>query len=154
MLMLKMKSKASQHNMFLRILTTPVRALCKARDFYVRSLTNYADRMNHGNVMAAIPVTSQVSGLPRSFTVNSARSRDHHDQELVIRGELEAFIKHMKIIGAAPPRSSSVAMGRIDEDGPYFGEQADDNYFFSGKTQIKYPRSTSHAVTPTRLSAF
>lgn len=152
--MLKMKSKASQHNMFLRILTTPVRALCKARDFYVRNLTNYADRMNHGNVMAAIPVTSQVSGLPRSFTVNSARSRDHHDQELVIRGELEAFIKHMKIIGAAPPRSSSVAMGRIDEDGPYFGEQADDNYFFSGKTEIKYPRSTSHAVTPTRFSAF
>ncbi|KAL0352165.1 UNVERIFIED_CONTAM: hypothetical protein Scaly_1605200 [Sesamum calycinum] len=68
-----MRSRASHQNRILRIITIPVRALSRARDFYVRSLTDYADRMNYGNVIA-VPGTSQVSTLPKSFSVSSARS--------------------------------------------------------------------------------
>ncbi|EYU32387.1 hypothetical protein MIMGU_mgv1a016061mg [Erythranthe guttata] len=133
-----MKSKSSQRKMFMRIITTPIRALCKARDLYVRGLTQYGDRMNLGNVMA-VQGTSQCSGLPRSFSVSSARSTgnraDHMDCGAGPR--------------AMPPRSSSVAMGRIDEDRPYinFGDQ---DIFNSGKNGINYPRSRSHAVTYSR----
>ncbi|KAI3465246.1 hypothetical protein Pfo_021909 [Paulownia fortunei] len=167
-----MKSKASQQNRFLRIITVPIRALCKARDFYVKSMTDYADRMNYGNVVA-VPGTSQVSVLPKSFSVSSARSNYSNEdfQELVraasARGigdrvELDSYIKQqMKMRSgsgggprAMPPRSSSVAMGRIDEDRPccYFGE--DNSNIISSKNEIKYPRSRSHAVSGRRLSAF
>ncbi|PIN11603.1 hypothetical protein CDL12_15788 [Handroanthus impetiginosus] len=167
-----MKSRSSQQNRFLRIITGPIRALCKARDFYVRSMTEYADRMNYGNVMA-VPGTSQVSGLPKSFSVGSGRSYNSEDfQELVraasarMSGEridLDSYIKQqMKMRAgsaaagsgpqAMPPRSSSVVMGRIDEDKPccYFGEDV----VMRSKNEIKYPRSKSHAATTRKLSAF
>ncbi|XP_057793199.1 uncharacterized protein LOC131009808 [Salvia miltiorrhiza] len=162
-----MKSKASQQNRFLRIITVPVRALSKARDFYVRSLSDYADRMNYGNAMA-IPVTAQVTALPRSFSVSSARSQVEQDlvrasstRSMGDRAELESYIKEqmkMRVVGLSPqpqpqgmpPRSTSVAMGRIDEDKPccYFGE---DNTAF---LTTKIPRSRSHAVSARRLPAF
>lgn len=164
----KMKTKASQHNKFLRIITVPVRALSRARDFYVRSLTDYADRMNYGSAMP-IPVTSQVTALPRSFSVSSARShaepglvRASTTRSMGDRAELESYIKQqMKVppVGprpgptGMPPRSTSVAMGRIDEDRPccYFGE---DSVSDSSFVNSKYSRSKSHAVTPRRLQAF
>lgn len=166
-----MKSKASQQNRFLRIITVPVRILSKARDFYVKSMTGYADRMNYGGVMA-IPVTSQVSGLPRSFSVSSARSQENEDFQELVRAasvrssgdriNLDSYIKHqMKVRAgsrdgprAMPPRSSSVAMGRIDEDRPccYFGE--DSSSFINARNEIKYPRSRSHAASARRLPAF
>lgn len=136
-----MKTKASQENRFLRIITIPVRALAKARDLYVKSMTRYADKINYSNVMG-LP---QVSGLPKSFSVNSDGSfHDEDFRELVraasagsigSRVDLDMYIKAemMKIHEAGsgngsramPPRSSSVAMGRIDEDKPCcsFGEE-------------------------------
>ncbi|KAG8377552.1 hypothetical protein BUALT_Bualt08G0045000 [Buddleja alternifolia] len=166
-----MKTKASQQNRLLRIITIPIRALCKARDLYVKSMNNYADRMNCGNVMA-VPGKSQVAGLPKSFSVNSSRAYDNEDFRELVRARttsdrlsLESYMKHqMKMRAgrgprAMPPRSSSVAMGRIDEDRPccYFGE--DYNYNSSinnvsariGNDQLmKYPRSKSHAVAARR----
>lgn len=151
-----MKSKASQRSRFLRIITVPVRALSRARDLYVRSLTDYADKMNYGNAMP-IPVTSQVTALPKSFSVSSARSHEFEDlvrasstRSMGDRVDLDSYIKlqQMKMRAAPapramPPRSTSVAMGRIDEDSPccYFGEDCD----------IKFPRSRSHALSATRL---
>ncbi|KAL0361123.1 UNVERIFIED_CONTAM: hypothetical protein Sradi_3796800 [Sesamum radiatum] len=166
-----MRSRASQQNRILRIITIPVRALSRARDFYVRSLTDYADRMNYGNVMA-VPGTSQVSTLPKSFSVSSARSYENEDRGELVRASsarstgdkaaMDSYIKQRRTMMAGsgagprgmPPRSSSVAMGRIDEDRPccYFGEVNDN--IGSAKNELKYPRSRSHAVTARRLSAF
>ncbi|KAK4428699.1 hypothetical protein Salat_1169700 [Sesamum alatum] len=166
-----MKSKASQQNRILRIITIPVPALCRARDFYVRSLTDYADRMNYGNVMA-VPGTSQVSTLPKSFSVSSARSYESQDSGELVRASsarstgdraaMDSYIKQQRMMTAGagggprgmPPRSSSVAMGRIDEDRPccYFGEV--NGNIGGARNEFKYPRSRSHAVTARRLSAF
>ncbi|KAL8058661.1 hypothetical protein ABFX02_03G034300 [Erythranthe guttata] len=150
-----MKSKASQRKLFMRIITTPIRALSKARDLYVKSLSDYGDRMNLGNVMAAAQGTSHVSGLPKSFSVNSARSTKNEDLPELFRAASARSTADIVGSGAGPrampPRSSSVAMGRIDEDRPYinFGDQ---DIFNSGKNGIMYPRSRSHAVTySTRL---
>ncbi|KAH6796144.1 hypothetical protein C2S51_037130 [Perilla frutescens var. frutescens] len=163
-----MKSKASQQNRFLRIITVPVRALSRARDFYVRSLSDYADKMNYGTAMP-IPVTSQVTALPKSFSVSSARS---HEFENMVRAsstrtmgdrvDIDSYIKQQMRMNAGPPpvgpramppRSTSVAMGRIDEDGPaYFGD--DNGGLINTRNEIKYPRSRSHAVSARRLSAF
>ncbi|KAL8058662.1 hypothetical protein ABFX02_03G034400 [Erythranthe guttata] len=152
-----MKSKSSQRKLFMRIITTPIRALCKARDLYVRGLTEYGDRMNLGNVMA-VQGTSQCSGLPRSFSVSTARSTQNEDLPELFRaasarstGNRADDMDCGAGPRAMPPRSSSVAMGRIDEDRPYinFGDQ---DIFNSGKNGIMYPRSRSHAVTySTRL---
>ncbi|GFQ05410.1 hypothetical protein PHJA_002685100 [Phtheirospermum japonicum] len=149
-----MKTKAGQPNKFIRIITTPFRALCKARDFYVRSMMNCANR----NIVG-LQGTSQTTGLPRSFSVSSARSSDTDEdyRELVraasarnigSRIDLDAYISPQ----AMPPRSISVAMGRIDEDRPccYFGEDnviVDGNKVVNVKSELKYPRSKSHAVT-------
>ncbi|XP_073121060.1 uncharacterized protein [Henckelia pumila] len=153
-----MKTKASQENMFLRIIAIPARALAKARDLYVKSITRYADKMiNYSNVMGM----PQVSGLPKSFSVNSAGSRHDEDFRELVRAasarstiggrvDLDMYMKAemMKFragSGNGPlPRSSSVAMGRIDEDKPCcsFGEEIINiNYI-----KHKYPRSKSHVV--------
>ncbi|XP_047953516.1 uncharacterized protein LOC125199581 [Salvia hispanica] len=160
-----MKSKAGQQKRFMKFITVPVRALSRARDFYVRSLSDYADKMNYGNNAMAIPVTAQVTSLPRSFTVTSGRHEA--EPELVRaasarsvgeRAEVESFIKQQMGAGAGagpgpgpkgmPPRSGSVAMGRIDEDreAVYFGD--------NNVSSTMFPRSRSHAVSSRRLPAF
>lgn len=166
------KSKSSQHNKFLRIVTIPVRALCKARDSYVKGMTNYANRMHYGssNVMGLQGV-EQVHGLPKSYSVNSTRSNNSEEYKELIRSasarnvgpsDLDAYIKQQMTMRsgsvgrsqpkpqpqpmAMPPRSRSVALGRIDEDNPccYFGNP--DNNTISVKNDFKYARSRSHSI--------
>ncbi|PIN21100.1 hypothetical protein CDL12_06201 [Handroanthus impetiginosus] len=108
--------------------------------------------------------TSQAPGLPRSFSTSSARSDDSEDYRELVRAasarssigrkiDVEAYLKQQMTVRpgsaagpqAMPPRSISVAMGKIDEERPccYFGED------FNGinvKNELKYPRSKSHAV--------
>ncbi|XP_042017786.1 uncharacterized protein LOC121765650 [Salvia splendens] len=155
-----MKSKAGQQKRFMKFITVPVRALSRARDFYVRSLSDYADKMNYGNNAMAIPVTAQVTSLPRSFTVTSGRheaepelNRAASARSVGERAEVESFIKQQMGAGAGPwpgppPRSGSVAMGRIDEDreSVYFGD--------NNVSSTMFPRSRSHAVSSRRLPAF
>ncbi|KAL1540314.1 hypothetical protein AAHA92_24684 [Salvia divinorum] len=156
-----MKSKAGQQKRFMRIITVPVRALSRARDFYVRSLSDYADKMNYGNNAMAIPVTAQVTTLPRSFTVTSGRReaepglvRAASARSVGDRAEIESFIKQQMGAGPGPgpkgmpPRSGSVAMGRIDEDRACVYSGEDNN------VSNMFPRSRSHAVTARRLPAF
>lgn len=145
-----MKSKPSQHNKFVRIISIPGRALSKARDFYVKSMNGYADRISCGNV-AATPGTSQFSGLPKSF---SARSYTDDDMRELVRASSGRQMNMRSGSQAMPPRSSSVAMGRIDEERPccYFSEDHVDANFITAKTEInKYPRSKTHAVSPKRI---
>ncbi|KAL6578468.1 hypothetical protein OROMI_010796 [Orobanche minor] len=148
-----MKSKAIRNNKFIRIITIPFRALCKARDFYVSSMMDCGNR----NIIG-LQGTSQAPGFPRSFSVSSARSNESdEDYRGLIRAtsarsigsgiDLDDYIRQETKMKpgsrggpqAMPPRSISVAMGRIDEDRPccYFGED------------VIIPRSKSHAVTST-----
>ncbi|XP_057774857.1 uncharacterized protein LOC130993837 [Salvia miltiorrhiza] len=164
-----MNTKARQKNMFVRIISSPYRALCRARDLYVRSMLDCASSNAIG-----LQSSSQGGTLPRSFSVASSRS--HHDddadyRELVraasarsIGGsgvDLHAYLKQERKAKAGPralpPRSISVAMGRIDEDRPigYFGEDikiGNNNFnhtIVDKKNEFKYPRSKSHAVART-----
>nr|DAD25209.1 TPA_asm: hypothetical protein HUJ06_026673 [Nelumbo nucifera] len=59
----------------------PFRILCKTRDFYVRSMTNCTS--SYGNVMGgpAVPIFN----LPKSFNVNSSKSRENDDLRELIR---------------------------------------------------------------------
>lgn len=155
-----MKAKGRQHNRFLRMITIPFRALCKARDFYVRSMMDCASR----NVIG-LQGTSQAPGLPRSFSASSARSNDDEDFRELVRAasadrniggriDLDEYLKQevgMRAGGprGMPPRSNTVAMGRIDEERPccYFGEDWKGKIgFVNMKDELKYPRSKSHAV--------
>ncbi|KAL8487709.1 hypothetical protein ACS0TY_023697 [Phlomoides rotata] len=151
------------HNKFLRIITTPYRALCRARDFYVNSMINCAN-MNAGGLQQS----SQAPGLPRSFSAaSSARSNDDDEdyRELVRAASARSigsrdnvdYVRKMRAASrsgprALPPRSISVAMGRIDEENPIynFGEDSDGKNIIAGvKSELKYPRSKSHAVGKT-----
>ncbi|KAL8494589.1 hypothetical protein ACS0TY_025426 [Phlomoides rotata] len=156
-----MKSKkASQGNKFVRIISIPGRALSKARDFYVKSMNGYADRISCGPV----PSASQITGLPKSFSARSYTDEDLRELVRVSSGRRSDDRADVDLhVGrhgprAMPPRSSSVAMGRIDEERPccYFSEDhVDTNLVFTAKSEInRYPRSKSHAVSARRISVF
>ncbi|CAA2968408.1 uncharacterized protein LOC111386524 [Olea europaea var. sylvestris] len=142
-----MKSKVSGQNSFLRVITIPYRVLCKARDFYVRSITDCS-------VMANYRPTN-MRGLSKSYSVRSSLSSESEDFRELVRAssnrrtdlDLELYLQQQKKVGM--PRSSSVAMGSIDEDRPccYFGEMN-----VNSKREYKYPRSRSHAVATTSSS--
>ncbi|PQP93458.1 uncharacterized protein Pyn_11157 [Prunus yedoensis var. nudiflora] len=130
-------TKAQNKNMFKRIITVPIRALSKAKDFYVRSMTDVAERVSYGNTM----------GGPELIRAASARSYG-------TRIDVDAILKEQQLkrsattttMGSKPvlPKCSSVAMGRIDEDGP---ADFDENTAGDVKPDLFYPRSRSYAVT-------
>ncbi|KAG6425121.1 hypothetical protein SASPL_115545 [Salvia splendens] len=171
-----MNKKASQQqSLFVFIITTPYRALCKARDFYVKSMLNCAN----SNAIGLQSSVQPGPALPRSFsaTMSSSRSRRDDDvdyRELVRaasartiggRVDLDAYVKQERKAKpgrrALPSRSASVAMGRIDEERPtgYFGEDIkigninkfDNSKIVDRKCELKYPRSKSHAAVRTAL---
>lgn len=145
------KKASSSAGKLIKYLKAPIRALGKARDFYVRSLTNCAGNMGPG----LYPNT-----LPKSFSVASSRvSNDDEDMREVMRMVTQKSLREKleaaagsrgRIPAAGPkdglPKSFSVAIGRIDEDKPYYGE---------GDVKVElYPRSRSHAVSMKRSGMF
>ncbi|XVF64208.1 hypothetical protein PTKIN_Ptkin09bG0149700 [Pterospermum kingtungense] len=149
-----MSSKGHSQNKFLRFITVPFRALGKARDLYVRSLTSCASRVSYGQS------SGDYTGLPRSFSASSAISNDSEDlrelmraasvRSLGHRNEIEMFLQQQLKLQTGSkglPKSSSVGMGRIDEDKPCeFGENGDDAVLDKKKKNFLYPRSKSYAV--------
>lgn len=171
-----MKSKTPQ-NKLMKIIKMPIRALAKARDFYVRSMNNYADRACYGGVPYADP-------LPRSFSTTSTRSSDNDDfKELVraaststlgnrinlnttlsdhatntnSRGNARGNLNGLKGV----PRSASVGMAKIEEDKPIeFNDNFDNGNGNGGvnnggnrKNKFGiFPRSRSYAVGATKTS--
>lgn len=141
-----MKGKASQ-NKFLRFLALPMRCLARTRDCYINGMNSYA--------VANAPKPR----VQRSYSVSSSGSNDSDDYRELLKAastrgmegriELERLMQqYMKQQSAAAAamrssqrvrRSSSVAMGRIDEES---GED-DSN---RGGDEMKYPRSKSYAV--------
>ncbi|XP_010999894.1 PREDICTED: uncharacterized protein LOC105107603 [Populus euphratica] len=148
-----MKTKAQNQSKFMRVMTIPVRVLCKARDVYVKSMTDFSMRMNNGPSMA----------LPRSFSVgSSSRSDDGEDYRQLVRAasarslghsnEIEMYMQQLRqqqssmTMGSEKvlPKSSSVGMrcmGRIDEDKSCVFEEVGVDV----KPQLG-PRSRSYAV--------
>ncbi|KAF3773709.1 hypothetical protein EJ110_NYTH53660 [Nymphaea thermarum] len=121
---------------------SPAKALCRARDFYVRSMLGCA-----GKVAYADMGYSGVPNLPRSFSNTSSRG-GHDDEdmrELVRIASLRASRRKANdgyqqsagyrppAVGAARvPRSYSVHIPRIDEDKPCsFGEKGGEDGIFS-----------------------
>ncbi|KAL1564719.1 hypothetical protein AAHA92_07025 [Salvia divinorum] len=168
------KKACQQQSRFVFIITTPYRVLCKARDFYVRSMLNCAN----SNAIGLQSSVQAGPALPRSFSATmSSRSRHNDDadyRELVraasartigSRVDLKDYVKQERKAKpgppALPPRSASVAMGRIDEERPtgYYGEDIkignvnnfDNSRIVGRKSELKYLRSRSHAVDRTAL---
>lgn len=148
------KKDRKPESKLIRLLKSPIRVLIRARDFYIRSMTDCADRVSYGSVMGC--PTGQVSSLPRSFSVNSTKSssQDEDLRELIraastrsLGNKVQAeLLRRENSLAPAfgpkgVPRSFSVGIGKIDEDKPCeFGEDIKVN------TEM-FPRSRSHAVS-------
>lgn len=152
-------TKSKSKNKFMRIITIPFRALLKARDLYVRGMTS-VERMSLPSK------TGRFSDLPKSFSVGPSRTSDNDDYADLVRAasardyggkfDLDALLRQQlreelektavatKTAGAKGlPKSSSVGMGKIDEDMPCdFGADGDRK-----KVDVLYPRSRSYAVS-------
>ncbi|CAN6181106.1 unnamed protein product [Urochloa humidicola] len=125
----------------------PRRALCAARDLYVRSLTGCAGHLPADAAFGYPSFAATPAGFRADSFASSRRSSsysgagDDEDLRELIRAasqrraaEAAAAERHP----AAVPRSHSVAMARIDEDAPCeFGGCA---------AAAVFPRSRSYAV--------
>lgn len=156
-----MRSKGNQ-NKFVRFITTPIRILGKARDVYVRRITDCATGVRYGQS------TGCPNALPKSFSVTSSRSNDDEELRELIRAasvrtlieriDMEMIMKQQAAGGTQNrgseglPKSCSVGMGRIDEDGPCDFEVAAVSAKVR-KADLLYPRSRSYAVTNRNAAA-
>ncbi|KAL6012942.1 hypothetical protein ACLOJK_003431, partial [Asimina triloba] len=128
---------------FIRCLKAPFKFLCKARDFYVDSMSNCAGRVHYGG---------SANSLPRSFSVNSSRASQEEDIRALIRAlsqRSQPGGPNGPVGSNGLPKSFSVAIGRIDEDKPY-----DVNDDLKAKSDLLYPRSRSYAVTNRRVGMY
>ncbi|GMI64918.1 hypothetical protein like AT1G10140 [Hibiscus trionum] len=156
-----MSRKVHAQNKFVRFITIPFRALGKARDLYVKSLTSCAAGVSFGQ--GGGDYTGQYPGLPRSFSESSAASSyDNEDLRDLIRAasvrslghknEVEMFLQEqLKQMRAAKglPKSSSVGMGRIEEDKPFESEENNEIHHVDNnkKQDSLFKRSKTYAVT-------
>ncbi|OWM80614.1 uncharacterized protein LOC116192404 [Punica granatum] len=129
-----MRPNKNHQSMFLRIIKVPVRALCRARDLYVRSMGSCAASIGHGNVGCP---GGHYDALPRSFSMGSGRLDDTDDFKELLRAasmkslgsdriDLDTLLKGSKLDkpGSTMSKSCSVGMGRIDEEkASEFGEE-------------------------------
>lgn len=148
--------KGHHQNKFVRFITIPFRILGKTRDFYVRSMTSCAHGVGYSQTMGS------AATLPKSFSVSSSRGGDDEDLRELIRAasartsvdrlDMDMILKQqatqsaMMMAGSKGlPKSSSVGMGKIDEDRPCDFEEG---VGVGGvKADLFYPRSRSYAVT-------
>ncbi|XP_008790307.1 uncharacterized protein LOC103707553 [Phoenix dactylifera] len=98
-------------------LKAPMRALCRARDFYVHSMTGCVGRVERGAIRG-MPA-GMVSAMPRSqsqgFYRQQGGSTEDDIRELI---RLADKARQPGSKDGVVPRSQSVATLRIDEDRP------------------------------------
>ncbi|CAJ1973481.1 unnamed protein product [Sphenostylis stenocarpa] len=140
------------------IITTPFRVLGKAKDAYVRSITKCGHNMNYSNPVDA---AGRFEALPRSYSVATSRSDNEDfaellraasartlvnriDVDLVLKQQAQAQAQTRPVSSNGLPKSTSVGMGRIDEDTPYDLSEGD-----VPAVPKPYPRSRSYAVGKT-----
>lgn len=142
--------KPPKEKLIVRCMKAPLKALCKARDLYVKNMTKCANNINY----CAYPST-----LPRSFSVASSRPSEEDLREVMqmVMAQRSLRVKAADTtttaamprppVGPKPlPKSHSVAIGRIDEEKPsYFDEDSEKD-----KGRLFYPRSRSYAMTKSR----
>eukprot|EP01018_Ginkgo_biloba_P007078 Gb_09836 [translate_table: standard] len=101
---------------------SPLPYLVRARNYYVRSMTECAGRANYSGI-AAGPYGGGMN-LPKSFSTNSARERDEDEMGELIRAASQrsrSMKSDSNASSEAFPRSFSTAtVGRIDEDSPCY----------------------------------
>ncbi|XP_027356299.1 uncharacterized protein LOC113865760 [Abrus precatorius] len=148
------KGKQQKQNKLVWIITTPIRVLGKARDMYVRSITKCGHSMNYSNPVDA---AGRFEALPRSYSAATSRSDNEDFAELLRAASARTLVNRIDVdlalkqqASAQPvssnglPKSTSVGMGRIDEDKPFdLGEGG-----LNGMPN-SYPRSRSYAVGKT-----
>lgn len=164
-----MKNKAHNQSRLMRIITIPIRALVKARDMYVRGMTSTEFR--YGSAMGGGQANHFSNSLPKSFSSRSSRSNENDDFSELIRAasartyggriDVDAILRQQQqqavrqpppmtttAVGSTGlPKSTSVGMGKIDEDKPIdFGQDGGDLM----KPDL-FPRSRSYAVTKRKL---
>ncbi|XP_022773926.1 uncharacterized protein LOC111316178 [Durio zibethinus] len=159
-----MSTKGSKESKLSRYLKAPIRVLVKARDFYMKSMTEYSDRLGYGTVMGC--PTGQVNTLPRSYSVGSTKSGDGDDdlKELMRVASTRSLGNKVKLdllkrqqarqspnttVTNNLPRSRSVGIGRIDEEKPCDFEEDHMKVKTDG-----FQRGRSHAVTKTKGAFF
>ncbi|XP_028796060.1 uncharacterized protein LOC114752183 [Neltuma alba] len=151
---MKNKQRQSQ-NMVVRIITSPLRVLGKAKDFYIRSITNCGNSMNYSNPM---DVAGRFEALPRSYSAATTKLDDREDFAELMRAasdrtlmeklDMDLVLKK-KEASKVLPKSVSAGMGKIDEDSPCdFGDTP------LPAVPDLYPRSRSYAVTRTAVAVF
>ncbi|GAB4852377.1 hypothetical protein Ancab_016569 [Ancistrocladus abbreviatus] len=130
---------SGQESRFMRIIAMPIKVLAKARDFYVKSMNNFAHKACYGGA-AMGPMTGDP--LLRSFSVSSTRLDDSADLTQLLRAastrvkgdriDLSGVQRQEKqgkvlappqraagtaVVGLKKvPRTCSVSMAKIDED--------------------------------------
>ncbi|KAJ8453328.1 hypothetical protein Cgig2_008212 [Carnegiea gigantea] len=138
-----MKAKASHQNKFMKILSIPIRALAKARDFYVKSMNNYADKVHYG---AGPGWGSAPYSVPRSFSTNSARSSEEDDfKELMRAASTNTLGKRIDLNAAfsgASKSNSSTTRSRSQSHEEMQQQQQHGNGI-DGKVIRRVPRSAS-----------
>nr|GEZ63375.1 hypothetical protein [Tanacetum cinerariifolium]GEZ65626.1 hypothetical protein [Tanacetum cinerariifolium] len=156
----------SNKNLMMKIITSPYRVLCKAKDFYVRSITDCSNGATYGMTSMSTP-----NPLSRNSSTSSYYSNASEDLRELIRAnstasmrdvnisraDLDMYIKqHMMnkqsslpVMGSKRvPRSVSVGMARIDEDAPVSSFGDDEVMGTKVKSDhVMFPRSKSHAVS-------
>lgn len=137
-------------NTLVRIIASPIRALGKARDMYVRSITNCGNQISYG-------VPSEGAGrFSRSHSVATSSTTSHEDyaellraasaRTLINRLDMDLVLKQQHASNnnnnnnKVLPKSSSVGMSRIEEDKPFDSQEG------VAFPTDSYPRSRSYAV--------
>ncbi|XP_054817381.1 uncharacterized protein LOC129317070 [Prosopis cineraria] len=150
-----MRNKGQSQNILVRIITSPLRALGKAKDFYIRSITNCGNSMSYSNPMDA---AGRFEALPRSYSAATTKQADREDfAELVraasaktLKEKLDVdFVLKQQEASRVLPKSVSVGMSRIDEDSPCDFENTP-----LPAAPDSYPRSRSYAVTSRAVAVF
>ncbi|MED6124146.1 hypothetical protein PIB30_056313 [Stylosanthes scabra] len=154
-----MRSKGGESsNKLVRIITTPIRVLGKAKDMYVRSITQCGQTVTYSNPGDAVgrfqrsySAATSMSGAGSedySELVRAASARtlgNRIDVDFVLKQQQQARAQvHQDQDNQQPaglPKSVSVGMGRIDEDKPFDLNEGDE-----GVVPNSYPRSRSYAV--------
>ncbi|PKU60009.1 uncharacterized protein LOC110105616 [Dendrobium catenatum] len=137
------KAQASTGNLLVRCFRAPYRALCRARDLYIKSMTGCAGRMHYGDATVPISYPSTFGGsMSRSGSLSSLKlSSGDEDLIELIRAASQSRARAAAAAEGSVRRSQSVAAVRIDEDAPYE---------FTGEVKVGgsliFPRSQSHAV--------
>ncbi|CAD6226977.1 unnamed protein product [Miscanthus lutarioriparius] len=118
----------------------PRRALCAARDLYVRSLTGCAGHLPR-DAAFGYPTFGSFASASSSRRYSSASDADEDLRELIrAASQRRAAELERQRHPAAVPRSHSVAgaMARIDEDGPC-------DFASAAAAVVLFPRSRSCA---------